>query len=358
MITVTDLRVHRSLMVSPQRLRPGNFTPPERTPWGGHKILSTYKRDLSIDLSPHEKVGESWEISTEPSFPSTVENGVHLSDVIAGDPVGWLGDSIAKSYGGDNPLLVKLIDPELTLSVQVHPPEDHGTLAPGESGKTEAWIVLDADQDASIYLGFVPGVTQTVVQAHVAAGRSLEPMLNRFRVAPGDVFMIRPGVVHALGAGVTVIEPQRVRPRRRAVTYRMWDWNRRFDQYGQLSPTGMPRPLHIREALAAIDWTGAATGSSSGPSCIHRSSMSPDGSAILLDEPELFVQEYSGTVSIRVTGRQRMLGLLCLSGTARVTWADGWFALRAGETCVIPAAMECVELALSESRVMVTYVQS
>jgi mannose-6-phosphate isomerase len=345
-------------MLSPRRVKVGNFTGPERTPWGGHRILSKYKSGLSLNVDVATRIGESWEVSTEPSFPSILEGGDRLADAIALDPIGWLGRTIAESYQGENPLLVKLIDSGTTLSVQVHPREDHEMLAPDESGKTEAWIVLEADPDAVIYLGFVAGVTQAVVEGYVAAESSLEPLLNRVPVQPGDVFVIRPGLVHALGAGVTVLEPQRVRPGRRTVTYRLWDWNRTFDRRGELSRIGKGRPLHVRESLAVTDWSAVGTALRQArvlPTLA--STASSERPSILVDEPELFVQEYRGTFSTALPDKERMLAVLCLSGQMELTSAGGALRLRSGETCVVPAQTGAARLALSEGRAMVVCVQ-
>jgi mannose-6-phosphate isomerase len=346
-------------MLSPRRLRSGNFTSPERTPWGGHKILSKYKAGLSLNADPGTKIGESWEVSTEPSSPSVLENGDRLADVIALDPVGWLGRSIAQSYGGQNPLLVKLIDPATTLSVQVHPPETHELLAPDESGKTEAWIVLEADPGATIYLGFGDGVTKETVERHLTESWSLEPLLNRVAVQPGDVFFIRPGMVHALGAGVTVLEPQRVWPGRRAVTYRLWDWNRTFDERGEVSPLGKPRSLHVRESLSVTDWSAAGPKLSSERSLPTGILTGPSQRAsILIDEPELFVQEFVGTLSEELPARGTMLAVLCLVGQVELAWAHGVLSLRGGESCVVPAGTERARLALSDGRAFAVCVQS
>ncbi len=344
-------------MLAPRRVKLGNFTPPERTPWGGHKILAKYKAGLPLNVAPATKVGESWEVSTEPSFPSVLADGERLADAIARDAVGWLGREIAEKYDEQNPLLLKLIDPATTLSVQVHPPEDHEMLAPDESGKTEAWVVLEADPDAAIYLGFVDGVTSADVERDLMAGRGIEALLNRIAVQPGDVFVIRPGMVHALGAGVTVVEPQRVRPGRRSVTYRLWDWNRTFDDRGEISPTGKARPLHIRESLAVMDLRDAGTTVRSMRSAASASSAAR-GTSVLIDEPELFVQQYAGSVSASLPARERMLALMCLSGELEVTWANGALTLKGGETCVVPAAMTNVQLQLQDGRAMAACIQS
>ena len=344
-------------MLAPRRVKLGNFTPPDRTPWGGHKILSKYKAGLSLDVAAEARVGESWEVSTEPSFPSVLSDGERLADAIARDPVGWLGREIAGTYDAQNPLLLKLIDPATTLSVQVHPPEDHEMLAPDESGKTEAWIVLEADQGSAIYLGFVAGVTHADVERDLARGIGIEPLLNRIPVQSGDVFVIRPGLVHALGAGVTVVEPQRVRPGRRSVTYRLWDWNRTFDERGEISPTGKSRPLHIRESLTVMDVKDMGTTLRAARSA-QRAPTATRGTSVLIDEPELFVQEYVGSQSAPLPARDRMLALMCLSGELEVTSPEGTLTFRGGETGVVPAALRNGQLTLKDGHAMAACVQS
>jgi mannose-6-phosphate isomerase len=337
-------------------VRLGNFTPPDRTPWGGHRILTKYKAGLRTGVDPAVKVGESWEVSTEPSFPSLLENGEHLAGAISRDPVGWLGAKMAARYEGQNPSLVKLVDAETTLSVQVHPPEQHSLLAADESGKTEAWIVLDADPDTAIYLGFRQAVTRALVEQHLRTGDSIEPLMNRVPVSPGDVFFINPGTVHALGAGVTVLEPQRVRPGRKAVTYRFWDWNRRFDAGGNIDPRGTPRPLHIQEALEVTAWDALTTSSE-----VERCTRIPvivsrtDASQIatLVDEPELFVQEYTGTISRELDSGNGMLAVLCLSGRLELAGQSHDLILDAGRTAVVPSAAAGTRLSLDAGRAVV-----
>jgi mannose-6-phosphate isomerase len=340
-------------MIGPLRVEFGNFTPPQRTPWGGCRIIQKYKAGLASGLPPDSIVGESWEVSTEPSFPSRLEDGELLSDAISDDPTAWLGHTIAERYDSQNPLLVKLIDPATTLSVQVHPPENYPLLGPGESGKTEGWLVLDTQPGAAVYLGFGSGVTLLDVERTLANGSSLEPLLNRVGVQVGDVFVIRPGLVHALGAGVTVVEPQRVRPRRTAVTYRLWDWNRAFDESGRVSINGRRRQLHVREALAVTNWTSTERTALRVLPQIRNAHQT-----ILLNEPELFVEEYFGTVSAPLPLTDRMRALLCLSGHAHITSPNGDLHLHAGETCVVPAIARHVRLVLHDGRVLLASVQN
>jgi mannose-6-phosphate isomerase class I len=344
------------LALSPSLVKFGNFTPPERTPWGGHRILTKYKAGLRSSVDSAAKVGESWEVSTEPTFPSILESGEPLADVITSDAIGWLGPDSAAMYQGQNALLVKLVDAASTLSVQVHPPEQHALLRPGESGKTEAWIILDADADSAIYLGFQESVTRQVVEQFLRSGQSLEPLLNRVSVKPGDVFFISPGTVHALGAGVTLLEPQRVWPGRRAVTYRFWDWNRRFDTNGNIDPHGEPRPLHVTEALEVTNWDLVGA-SHTMQHCVRVPSVTltiDDSSWVrtLIDERELFVQECVGTVSLDLDGQRGMLAVLCLSGGVELTSGSDTLFVHPGRTAVVASAA-ATRLSLHAGRAVV-----
>src|SRR5262245_61367779 len=147
----------------PEKIRPDNFTPATRTPWGGTRILSRYKPAL---IKAQEIVGESWEVSVEPSFPSRfADSSETLAERIAADPMSWLGRDVAARYGGQTPLLVKLLDAADHLSLQVHPTDGDPALAAGESGKPEAWVVLDVDPGCGLYLGFREGVERRDVEA-------------------------------------------------------------------------------------------------------------------------------------------------------------------------------------------------
>ena len=244
----------------PIPLVPDNFTSPARTPWAGTRLLSSYKAELGL-AAPGGRVGESWELSAGAELPSRAEDGRPLPELLRADPVAMLGDEAA--LGRDTTaLLVKWLDADDDLSLQIHPRDDYAALAPGETGKVEAWYVLEATEGAGIWFGFRPGVSERDVRAVLKAGgegggADLRDLLSFVPAQAGDLALLEPGMPHAIGRGLTLIEPQRVRPEGRAMTYRYWDFDRRYDAQGRPDPRGLPRALHVEHALAVTAWQQA-----------------------------------------------------------------------------------------------------
>lgn len=251
----------------PLLLRADNFTPPQRTPWGGTRVAHVLKENapLSAEKAAYACVGESWEVSVEPDFPSFVENAGNdlsrtLAAIIAEDPYAFVGREALRGQRG-TALLVKLLDTADELSVQIHPADDYGGLRPGECGKPESWYVVTAEPGAGIYLGLADGVTRESLTNALASAADLTPMLGFVPVQPGDFFLIEAGTPHAIGRGLVLVEPQHVAPGKRGLTYRYWDWNRRYDANGVLVSAegarrgeGEPRALHVDDALAVTRW--------------------------------------------------------------------------------------------------------
>jgi len=243
---------------------PDNFTAPTRMPWGGAKILGKYKQGLPIRAEKrYPIVGESWEISADPIAPSQFlfEIGretilldlIQLLDLF---PEHILGPQVAAKFAGQNPILVKLIDAADHLSVQVHPSDDYAGLRADESGKPESWYILEAENGGGLYLGLQEGVTKARLRHGIEQEEDVSHYLNFVEVRPGDFFVIDAGTLHAIGAGVTLIEPQKIAPKRSGKTYRLWDWNRKYDPQGRKDPNGKPRELHIADALNVINFDG------------------------------------------------------------------------------------------------------
>lgn len=337
-------------MPAPVVLRADNFTPQTRTPWGGTRLVARYKQGL---VAPSTVVGESWEISVEPSFPSVTTDGERLDERIARDPVAWLGAEDAARFGGQTPLLVKLLDAADNLSVQVHPADDDARLLPGESGKPEAWVVLGADAGSGLYLGFRDGVGRDDVERMIEAGGRLDELMNFVPVREGDAFVIDAGTPHAIGAGVTLLEPQFVRPNRRGLTYRFWDWNRRYDEIGRADPKGAPRALHVARSLEVTRW-GGESGGDFVSRCRAHARLIEGGSlerASVVSWRWFEVERWRGTGRLEIAPTGRMWALTCVGGAARVETEEGRCVLRCGRSAVVPAAAGRVRVEAEEGDV-------
>ena len=207
--------------------------------WGGHRHL---REDFGVqsELNP---LAEAWVLSSHPDGPSVIKggdyNGMAFPDYLAklgGKAVGTLGEKFEQF-----PMLIKLIDAEQNLSVQVHPSDEYALEHEGQYGKTEMWVVLDAVPGAYLYYGFEREVTKEEFAARIADG-TLTSILHKAPVKKGDVFFIPAGTLHAIGEGLVIAEIQQ----NSNVTYRVFD-------YGRLGPDGKPRALHVEKALAVTD---------------------------------------------------------------------------------------------------------
>ncbi len=211
--------------------------------WGGRSLERLYDRSL-----PPGIVAESWEIAGHEDGTTKVKNGL-----FAGMPLDAVQDQLGLDLIGRNnawaaergkfPLLIKLLDANLPLSVQVHPDDDYALAHEGnELGKTEMWVVLDASPTAALILGLQSQISPESFRQAIAEG-TLEQYLHRLSVAPGDVICVPAGTVHAILGGAVIAEIQQ----NSNTTYRVYDWNR-------LGNDGKPRPLHIEKAIDVIDF--------------------------------------------------------------------------------------------------------
>lgn len=210
--------------------------------WGGSR-LEPWKK-----LAPSGvPVGESWEVSAVASSPSVIANGVFagrsLPEVVREYPEEILGKSVARDYHDELPLLVKFIDAEKDLSIQVHPGDEMAQRVHGKLGKTEMWYVIDAKPGAYLYAGFKEHLTPEQYKQRVADGTITE-VLAKHEVHKGDVFYLPAGRVHAICSGILLAEVQQSSD----VTYRIFDYNRP-------GMDGKPRELHTDMAAEALDFS-------------------------------------------------------------------------------------------------------
>ncbi len=210
--------------------------------WGGQKI----KTILGKDFSPAKNCGETWELSGVKDNVSVVKDGELsgklLTELIAAYGADLLGKKILQRFGSEFPLLIKFIDANDDLSVQVHPDDDLARKRHNSFGKTEMWYILQADKDASLVTGFNQPMNRQTYLEKFRAGELMK-ILNTEKVARGDVYFIPAGRVHTIGKGLLLAEIQQTSD----VTYRIYDFDRIDDQ-------GNQRELHVDEALDAIDY--------------------------------------------------------------------------------------------------------
>ena len=220
--------------------RPMIFNPVfKEKPWGGVKLKTILNKNI-----PSKKTGESWEISSVSGDVSVISTGYfkgkNLVELIEKYPQEILGKKVYKKYPKDFPLLIKYIDAEDDLSIQVHPDDEIARKLHNSFGKNELWHIIQADAGAVLYIGFKENTDRDIYLQHLQTG-DVEKILNKIPVTAGDTFYIPAGTVHAIGKGVLLAEIQQTSD----ITYRIYDWNR-------TGLDGKPRELHTELALQSI----------------------------------------------------------------------------------------------------------
>jgi mannose-6-phosphate isomerase len=307
------------------QLYPISFAPifKERI-WGGRRLASLYGKALPIGKS----IGESWEICDRPEGTSVVANGP-----ASGRDLRWLmhhhGREIAgPGFGGDArfPLLVKLLDAEEDLSLQVHPPSHAAKALRGES-KTEFWYVADAKPHACLHAGLKRGVTASEFERQAREGTVAESF-HRHSLTTGDAMFLPSGRVHALGAGTVVIEIQE----NSDTTYRVFDWNR-------VGLDGKPRDLHLEQAMAAIHFEDYE------PDLVRSPWIEGDNGQFhrdLVDDPLFRIRQFRlqpGPKPVHVAGGKMTIWAV-ISGALRLSGGGEVLELAAGQFGLVPASLD------------------
>jgi mannose-6-phosphate isomerase len=322
-------------------LYPLKFTPIlKKRLWGGTTLAELYKKTDDTET----KFGESWEISDLDEDISVVANGFlaenDLRDLIETYMGELVGDSVFEKSGLGFPLLIKIIDAHEDLSVQVHPDNELAQKRYEQNGKTEIWYVMHAKENAGIYVGFNKSIEK---QDYIEAiqKNQIASLLRFYPVKNGDLFFIPAGTVHALGKGVRVAEIQQPSD----ITYRIYDWNRTDD-------TGLPRELHIAEALDAIhfndneDYKIEYEEKFNTTSNLFRSEYF-NINAIYFNQP---LQKKYSNIDSFVT-------YLCAEGEVHLFGDDFHEILYAGETALKPASIQEISLVpKAKSRLIEIYV--
>lgn len=316
--------------------------------WGGHHIEKWYD-NVPAD---YENVGESWVVSAQEKYPTVVCNGglagnelQELLEVYMGELV---GDSVFAVYGDTFPVLVKFIDADDDLSIQVHPDDEAAWDAEESLGKSEMWYVVEGSEpDASVISGWNRPMDADAVRTAIADG-SLRDCLHVYPVVPGDVVPILPGTVHAMKKGTIVAEIQE----NSDITYRLYDYDR-------VGNDGLKRPLHLEKALGVLNYEAG-----------KRNVLSPDyqsnGATNIARTPHFTtnVLSFDRAIQRDYAALDSFVIYMCVAGETSVSVLDAdeeqLQTLRKGEALLIPACLNDVVLtpASAEARLLEVYVEA
>lgn len=295
--------------------------------WGGRRLAELYGKATPAG----EPIGESWEICDRPGAVSVVAEGP-----LAGRDLRWLMENLrtellgdAHDIGGRFPLLVKLLDAQDTLSLQVHPPKAQAAKWNGEP-KAEAWLFAETTPEASIIAGLRAGTTREEFELRLRNGTAAESV-HRIPVRKGDAMFLPSGRVHALGAGSVLFEIQQ----NSDTTYRVFDWNR-------AGIDGKPRELHIEQALGSIDFNDhepalvppQLTETANG----RTRALVPADGPFTLDETHLIANS-TARLEIRAA---LIVGVVV--GVMTLRGGDSERVLTAGQFCLVPACLGQVSI--------------
>jgi mannose-6-phosphate isomerase len=294
--------------------------------WGGRNLEKLFGKQLP----PGAPIGESWEITDRPGDASVVANGP-----LAGKDLRWLVENHgadllgnARLQAGRFPLLIKLLDAQERLSLQVHPPANKASELGGDP-KTEMWFIADAAPGAELYVGLKHGVTKAEFERKIGDG-SVADCFHRVSVRPGDAMFLPSGRVHAIGAGLVIFEIQQ----NSDTTYRVFDWNR-------VGLDGKPREMHVTQSLASIDFNDFE------PLLIQTQFT---GDASLKRRPLVHDPLFSVEAIWMAAGAKTQLApqtmhiIAVLSGKLRVTGGNIVAELSPGQFCLVPACLERAEI--------------
>jgi len=287
--------------------------------WGGTKLKEVLNKPIKSDIT-----GESWEISAVPGDISTVLNGVlsgtSLQELIDKEPEKLLGKSVFERFGKNFPVLIKFIDAQQDLSIQLHPNDELAKERHNSFGKTEMWYVMDATENANLIVGFNRDCTKQEY-AESLENDTLPELLNYESVKEGDTFFINTGKIHAIGAGVLLAEIQQTSD----ITYRVFDFNRR-DKNGNL------RELHTELAVDAIDYKKKDD--------FRVNYLDEQNRVNSMVECPFFKTNYLNlekNLQQDVSNRDSFTIYVCVGGSATISNDYGNVAIKKGETVLLPA---------------------
>lgn len=279
--------------------------------WGGERLAREYGKGVC-----GEKIAESWELTSRADGVNTIVGG-SCDGMLFSDWLDANKDAVCKGWDGERfPLLIKLIDAEADLSIQVHPDDEYAALHTTDLGKTEMWYIVDAAPDARIIYGLKKKYSAEEVKAAIANG-TLEELMNYVPVKKGETYFIPSGMVHAICKGILIAEIQQ----NSNITYRVYDYNR-------VGADGKLRELHVEDALAVI-------GKIEDPSAVCAQT---DEEKHIIAKCDYFtVYHHAYQAFAMNASADSFIHLLCLDGKAVIAHKDGTMTIAKGESVFVPA---------------------
>jgi len=308
--------------------------------WGGNKLNTILRKNLP----QNKKIGESWEISGVKDNISVVSNGQlagnnleELIEIYMGDLV---GDKVFEKFGIEFPLLIKIIDANNVLSIQVHPDDELARKRHNAFGKTEMWYIIQADQNSEIITGFKQEIEKEQYQKYFREGK-LTQVLNIEKANTGEVFFIPAGRIHATGKGILLAEIQQTSD----ITYRIYDWERK-------DKNGNSRELHTELALDAIDFGKYDNYKTPYEKTRNQSVSIADCKYFhtnILDFNKDIEKDYYLINSFVI--------IMCLKGSLLIHNKNNKEQVNTGETVLIPASLDNIIFEpLGESKILEVYI--
>ncbi|TRO67542.1 mannose-6-phosphate isomerase [Christiangramia sabulilitoris] len=307
--------------------------------WGGNKL-----REILSKETDKTNIGESWEISGVQGNISVVENGAEngktLVDLIKEYKGLLMGNKIYSDFGNDFPLLIKFIDAKTDLSVQLHPDDELAEKRHNSFGKTEMWYVMQADKGSKLNIGFKRNVSQEEYLEYLEKGKIVE-LLNFEEVQKGDSVFINTGKVHAIGGGVLLAEIQQTSD----ITYRIYDWDR-------VNENGQGRELHTSLALDAIDFEKKDD--------YQLNYENNTNSSAEIASCEYFTTNFlpvQGSLTKDYSSLDSFVIYMCVDGGAKISIGNYSETIEKGQTLLIPAAAEYVQIEAIKAELLEVYIK-
>lgn len=256
-------------------------------------------------LSQQMKVGESVEVSNLKGMSSSV-NGKKLDTFISKDEL---------------PYIIKFIDTNDNLSIQVHPDDDLAYQLESSKGKSECWVILEAEEGAGIYLGMKSTTTKEIIANYINDNKKIDDLLNFYPVQRGDFYYVPAGTIHAIGKGVFLFEVQQSS----GITYRLCDWHR-------LDSDGKPRELHIEKGMQAIKNNDLLEYQ-------KKNIFLNSNQGSLINDSDFKLSSYSfdatGTHKIKIDKTETYISVVCVGGAVKIKSGNENVILKQGETCLL-----------------------